>query len=92
METMTEDQIRDSLQKLTGWEFDEDEIKKTFEFADFKESLEFVNEVGKLAEKVNHHPEIEIHLNKVEIELSTHEVSGVTEKDIDLAKQIEEIK
>lgn len=87
-EIFSKEQIEE---KLTSWEIDEDKIEKEFIFADFRGSLDFVNKVANLAEKANHHPEIEIHYNKVEIELSTHSVGGVTQKDIDLANEIDKI-
>lgn len=90
-EVLSEEQVAEYLQNLSGWRFDEHEIKKTFEFVDFKQSLGFVNKVGELAETVNHHPEIKIDYNKVKIELSTHSAGGVTQKDIDLAKSIEQV-
>ncbi|HSX57932.1 MAG TPA: 4a-hydroxytetrahydrobiopterin dehydratase [Candidatus Saccharimonadales bacterium] len=91
MEKLTEAQIKDSLEE--SWEFKRiEKIKKTFEFADFAQAVEFVNKVAKSAEEANHHPKIVIDYNKVKIKLSTHDANGVTEKDIELAKKIERIK
>jgi 4a-hydroxytetrahydrobiopterin dehydratase len=68
-------------------------ITKTYSFVNFKEALIFVNKVGKLAESQNHHPDIHIHdYKKVTIYLSTHSEGGVTEKDINLAEQIDSLK
>ena len=89
-EILTPEVVAQNLQGFSGWEVEKDKIEKTFDFADFQGALNFVNKVGALAERASHHPEVEIHYNKVEIELSTHSVHGVTQKDIDLAKQIQE--
>jgi len=51
----------------------------------------FVNQVALLAEKANHHPDIDIRWNKVKLTLSTHSAGGVTENDIELAKAIEKL-
>ncbi len=77
--------------KLGNWKVDSDKIEKEFSFEDFKGSMGFVNKVANEAESMNHHPEIDINFNKVEIELSTHSEGGVTDKDIELAGKIEEI-
>jgi 4a-hydroxytetrahydrobiopterin dehydratase len=61
---------------------------RRFEFADFKESLEFVNKVGELAEKAVHHPDISFGWGFVEINLFTHDVGEISEKDWKLAKEI----
>lgn len=86
MSKLTPEQIGE---QLSDWQIEGNEIEKTFQFSDFKAAIEFVNRVADLAEKAQHHPDIEINYNKVEIELTTHDEGGVTQKDIDIAKQIE---
>ena len=51
--------------------------------------MEFVNRVAELAEKANHHPDIDIRYSKVTLTLSTHDAGGITQNDIDLAKAID---
>jgi len=69
----------------------QDTIQETFEFKDFSQALNFVNTVGELAEKSDHHPTITMHdYKKVTITLTTHSEGKVTEKDHNLAKQIED--
>lgn len=77
---------------LKDWEVvDNKKIKKTFNFKDFKESMSFVNKVAELAESEGHHPDIYIYYDKVGIELSTHEVKGLTENDFIVAAKIDRI-
>lgn len=83
---LSEDQI---AKQIGNWNIGQDKIEKVFTFKDFKSSMKFVNKVADLAEKMNHHPEIEINYDKVEIELTTHSAGGITEKDIELANKIE---
>jgi 4a-hydroxytetrahydrobiopterin dehydratase len=86
---LTKGEIEERLRTLKGWKLDDDEIEKEYKFADFKEAMAFVNKVAEAAEAANHHPDIEISYNKVELKLSTHSEGGVTEKDFDLAAKIE---
>src|SRR5438132_11234979 len=78
------------LEQLTGWELADKSIRKSYRFRDFAGALEFVNCVGDLAERANHHPDIDIRYNRVTLVLSTHSAGGLTEKDFDLARGIDE--
>jgi 4a-hydroxytetrahydrobiopterin dehydratase len=72
-----------------GWEWSDTEISKTFTFTDFNGSMEFVNRVAEAAEAANHHPDIDIRWNRVTLRLSTHSEGGLTQKDLDLATEID---
>ena len=85
-------EIQRDLKNLTGWVKSGDEIKKKFEFKDFIQAMGFVNSIAMLAERANHHPDIDIRWNKVQLVLSTHSEGGITQKDIALAKEIESIQ
>ena len=76
---------------MTGWIKLGDKIKKKFEFKDFIQAMGFVNSVALLAERANHHPDIDIRWNKVLLVLSTHSENGITKKDIALAKEIQSL-
>jgi 4a-hydroxytetrahydrobiopterin dehydratase len=89
MPPLKKDEIKGRLAGMTGWKLDDDEIEKDFKFADFKQAMAFVNRVADAAESMDHHPDIEIKYNKVEMSLSTHSEGGVTEKDFALAQQID---
>jgi 4a-hydroxytetrahydrobiopterin dehydratase len=92
MKVLSETDINEKLEKLSGWKFQDNSIVKKFELKDFKSALAFVNKVGDEAEKMDHHPDIFIHSwNKVKISISTHDAGGVTQNDFDLAKKIETI-
>lgn len=86
---LKKDEIKARLSGMSGWKLDDDEIEKKFQFADFKEAMAFVNRVADAAEGMDHHPDIEIKYNKVDLTLSTHSEGGVTEKDFALAEKIE---
>lgn len=74
-----------------GWSRDGDEIVKVVERRDFAGALAYVNEVGRLAEARNHHPDVAISWNKVTLRLSTHSAGGLTRSDMDLAAEIDRI-
>ncbi|HTK82968.1 MAG TPA: 4a-hydroxytetrahydrobiopterin dehydratase [Bacteroidota bacterium] len=89
MPLLSQDQITAALKNLDGWQLSGKEIGKTIEKTDFVRAMGFVNSVALLAEKANHHPDIDIRWNKVTLKLSTHSDGGLTEKDINLAKAID---
>jgi 4a-hydroxytetrahydrobiopterin dehydratase len=92
MAVLNETDRNEKLDKLNGWQFENDQIEKEYSLKDFKSALNFVNRLGEEAEKMDHHPDINIHsYNKVKITLSTHSEGGVTNKDFNLAEKIENL-
>lgn len=91
MKALTEEMINKELLKVADWYFKDKSIEKKFVFKDFNHALGFIVQVGLLAEKSNHHPELFNVYNKITIRLNTHDAKGVTEKDFDLAKAINEL-
>ena len=85
---LTEAQIAEGLSRLPGWEQQGDRIVRDDQFADFVAALGFIVEVGALAERANHHPEIVNTYGHVRISLSTHDAGGLTELDLKLAEAI----
>jgi 4a-hydroxytetrahydrobiopterin dehydratase len=89
---LSQTEIQGKLRTLAGWELAKNKvIQKKFTFGNFKEALAFVNQVGELAEKSDHHPDITITYNKVTLSLTTHSAGGLTAKDFDLAGHIEKV-
>ena len=84
-------EIQRMLGKIPGWSRKGDSITKTFQFKDFLSAIDFVGGVAGVAEKANHHPDIDIRYNKVTFTLSTHSESGITQKDLDMAAQIDHV-
>jgi 4a-hydroxytetrahydrobiopterin dehydratase len=91
MKTYSEESLQILLKDLKDWTFINNGIEKNFKFLDFTQALGFIVKVGVIAEKRDHHPELFNVYNKVTIRLTTHDASGVTDKDLDLAKAIEQI-
>lgn len=88
---LTEQQIENALKELKGWEFGDDAIHTSFEFNNFKEAFSVMTRIAFEAEAQQHHPEWTNVYNELSITLSTHDAGGVTEKDIKMAKTIEDI-
>lgn len=77
----------------TQWETTNNQLIKTFKFSNFVEALEFTNQVGLIAEKLQHHPTITLTWGKVEIATTTHDTGNtITDKDWELAKKIDSLK
>lgn len=81
--------ILDKLQNIDNWSLNHEAINKDYTFKNFIEAMEFINKVATVAEDLNHHPEWNNVYNKVSISLTTHDFSGITEKDFQLAKAID---
>lgn len=90
VDLLDDEEIQQRLDELGDWEREGEEIHKVFEFDDFKGAIGFVNEVARLAERYDHHPDIDIRWNKVRLSLSTHSEGGLTPWDFDLANDIEQ--
>ena len=89
MAVLSEDEIRTRLESLAGWEQGDGAIGKDYRFDTFPQAVAFVVTVAFSAEAANHHPDLDIRYNRVHVELSTHSEGGVTEKDVELAAEIE---
>ena len=89
MPLLSEDEIRTRLKALAGWELGDGAIRKEYRFDTFPQAVAFVVAAAFSAEAANHHPDLDIRYNRVQVELSTHSEGGVTEKDVELAGTIE---
>ena len=88
---LTRNQISSQLEQLNGWSLKKKEISKLIVSTDFVHAMALVNSVALLAEKANHHPDIDIRWNKVRLTLSTHSAGGLTMLDFKLAKAIDSL-
>jgi 4a-hydroxytetrahydrobiopterin dehydratase len=82
-----------ALAELKGWSEVEgrDAITKSLAFEDFNAAFGFMTRVALLAERMDHHPEWFNVYNKVEVTLSSHDVGGLSERDIKMARFIDAI-
>lgn len=89
MVTYNQESSKEKLSSLKEWKFINNTLEKQFLFKNFQEAISFMVRVSFICESKNHHPEWTNVYNKLLIKLSTHDSGGVTDKDFDLAKEIE---
>ena len=88
MARLNDEEIEERLGELDGWEREGEAIRRTFELADFKGSVDFVNRLTPEAEGMNHHPDLAISWDEVTVTITTHSEGGLTANDFELAKRI----
>jgi 4a-hydroxytetrahydrobiopterin dehydratase len=91
MAVLGDDEITSRLADMEGWERDGDALKRQLKFEDFQASVDFVNRITPVAEEMNHHPDLCISWNTVDLSLSTHSEGGITEGDFKLAEKIDSL-
>ena len=89
---LDEAEVAAFLSSHRGWRSEKGELRRTYSFSSFKESLRFVNEVAALAESESHHPDIDLHYRHVTIALITYDLDGVTGRDAEMAVKIDALK
>ncbi len=90
---LTEEEARRTSEAVPAWALLQNATRlvRRFEFRDFKAAMEFINRVADLAEEEGHHPDFEIHWNKVELTLWTHKIGGLHENDFIMAAKIDRL-
>ncbi len=86
---LSESEIKERLAGVPRWTREGKAITRAWTFDDFPPALAFINRVGELAEAANHHPDIYNSWATVRLSLTTHDAGGLTDRDFDLAKQID---
>ena len=84
-------QIKLDLKAVPGWSQHAQKLCRTYKFETFLMSIAFVRRIAKRAEKIQHHPDIDIRFDQVTLTLTTHDAGGITEKDFTLAGQCDEV-
>jgi 4a-hydroxytetrahydrobiopterin dehydratase len=88
-EKLNAESIKGWLTARKGWKRRANKLTKDFEFDSFRDSIVFVNRIATLADGMNHHPDIDVRYSTVTVTVTTHDAGGITEKDLDLAEQID---
>ncbi|WP_414837674.1 4a-hydroxytetrahydrobiopterin dehydratase [Candidatus Nanosalina sp. VS9-1] len=89
-ELIEDEELEQALDELQIWSELNGKLTTRVEFDDYRETVFFANTVFSLAEEEFHHPEVSVQYGAVEIDLWSHEEDGITEKDLEMAKKIEE--
>jgi 4a-hydroxytetrahydrobiopterin dehydratase len=90
---LSDEEVLRALEAPDGpaWELAGGQLVKSVSCADFAHALSFVNDVGRLAEESDHHPDIDIRYSRVTLALVTHSAGGITARDLDLARAIDAV-
>lgn len=91
MTAFSDAQIEEALDALPGWSQEGEALVKSFEFADFKAAIAFIDRAAGPIDEMDHHPEWTNVYNRVDIRLSSHDVGGVTDRDVQLARVLERL-
>ena len=86
---LTDEQVRERLGSIPGWDLAGDKLHREFRFKDFKRAFSFMTAVALVAEGLDHHPDWSNVYNKVRVHLTTHEAGGLTQRDLDLAARMD---
>jgi 4a-hydroxytetrahydrobiopterin dehydratase len=90
-EVLEADAIFAALGSLDGWSGDPTALTRTVKMANFPAAIAAVDRIAVVAEEMDHHPDIDIRWRTLTFTVSTHSAGGVTQRDIELAKRIDEI-
>jgi 4a-hydroxytetrahydrobiopterin dehydratase len=85
---MNEDQIRSHLNEVSGWQFTDGAIEKTFSFKDYLETLAFVNAMAWICHTEDHHPDLRMGYNRCVVRFNTHSVGGISVNDFICAAKV----
>lgn len=89
---LTAEAIGGLLREVPSWEVVQNHhLTKTFKFSDFSSALDFVNQVGVIADQQGHHPDVFLTWGKARLEIWTHKIDGLTESDFILAAKIDRL-
>jgi 4a-hydroxytetrahydrobiopterin dehydratase len=89
MNALHDNEIASRLAALDGWARDATRIVKIFRFADYYETMAFVNAVAWIAHRADHHPDLEVGYNRCSVSFTSHDAGGLTTRDFDGAAKIE---
>jgi 4a-hydroxytetrahydrobiopterin dehydratase len=91
MPALTAKVISLRLKAIPNWSKRAQTIFREFKFEGFLKGIDFVNRIAAKAQKLNHHPDIDIRFDQVTLTLTTHDEGGITEEDFSLARQCDEV-
>jgi 4a-hydroxytetrahydrobiopterin dehydratase len=91
-EALSPEEVQERLGRLPGWKLGENEIFKWFRFDGYPAAVAFVERTVAPAERMNHHPDVEVHERRVRMALHTWSADAITEKDFALAAEIDRLK
>lgn len=89
MALLSDDEVDAAARNLDGWQRADGALRRSVTFPSFLDGIEGVRQVAELAERADHHPDIDIRWRTIHLALSTHSEGGITSQDVELARQID---
>lgn len=90
-EPLDPDEVRERMGALADWSYQADALHRTYELGSFRAAIELIDRIADVAEELDHHPDLRNRYRTLEVRLTTHDVGGVTSRDLDLAERIERL-
>ena len=87
-QTLSGDQLNQTLSQLPEWALEDGKLVRYWTFPGFVQAMEFVEGIAQLAEREQHHPDIDIRYNQVKLALVSHDAGGITQRDAHMAHRI----
>jgi 4a-hydroxytetrahydrobiopterin dehydratase len=88
---LSDSQVADVIRQLPDWTLEGGALVRSLTFPGFTEAMKFVNRVAEVAERENHHPDIDIRYNRVRLALVSHDAGGITQRDSRMARLLSDI-
>lgn len=88
---LAEEEIRAKLSEVPGWGYIDGRLRSQFQTLNFSNGVQFVNQIARVADDLNHHPDVLLTYPRVTIDIYTHDIGGLTEFDFELAKRISKL-
>ncbi|MBI2649717.1 4a-hydroxytetrahydrobiopterin dehydratase [Candidatus Woesearchaeota archaeon] len=89
--SLEKSKIDELIKQIPSWTLKEGHLYKKFKFKNFIDTMGFINKIAEIAENEGHHPDFCVHYNRVEIELWTHAIDGLSENDFIVAAKIDKL-
>ncbi len=90
-QTLGKNEIAAALELLPGWQVERNRLVKTFEFIDFSQALNFVNQIGRIAENMRHYPNLMVSGRHVRVSVLSRGLHGLTKADVEQARKIDAV-
>ena len=87
---ISETEVAERLRELPRWKHENGQLTRVYETGSWQRTLLLANAIGFAAEAAGHHPDLHLHYPRLKVHLSTHDAGGITDKDFELARKIEE--
>lgn len=88
---LAEEEIASKLGEVPGWGYIEGRLRSQFQTLNFSNGVQFINQIARIADDLNHHPDVLLTYPRVTIDIFTHDIGGLTEFDFELAKRISKL-